>query len=154
MNAGESSYINSCSPPPANSQTKLPTVDSAVMSVLHVDDNKMQRVVMSKVLKACEVAAIISVTDGSKGLAAMQLNEFDLVISDFEMPNMNGGDMIKAFRAWEGGENDRPHRQRVVCLTGTDESRFSDKELLEAGFDEVLRKPITREKINKLLYIV
>jgi CheY-like chemotaxis protein len=153
MIAGESSYITSCSPLPANSPTKLPTVDSAVISVLHVDDDKMQRVFMSKVLKAREVLVIISVNDGSKGLAAMQRYEFDLVISDLEMPTMDGLEMIAAFRGWEESVNDRSRRQRVVCLTGTNETRFSDKELMEAGFDKVLRKPVTREKINELLYI-
>lgn len=122
---------------------------STVKSVLYVDDDKIQRIVMSKILSACDVIAIITATDGSKGLAAMQKNKFDLVISDLDMPIMDGREMIQAFRAWE---EDRPCHQRVVCFTGSD---VSDESLLEAGFDEVLRKPVTkastRAKINGLI---
>lgn len=151
MIAGESSYITSCSPLPANSLTKLPTVTSAVGVVLYVDDDKIQRRVMTKILDACNVIAIITATDGSKGLAAMQKNEFDLVISNLDMPIMDGREMIMAFRAWENANNERPRRQRVVCLTG---SEVSDEALLEAGFDEVLRKPVKRNNINALLHRV
>lgn len=154
MIAGESSYITSCSPLPANSLTKLPTVTSAVGVVLYVDDDKIQRRVMTKILDACNVIAIITATDGSKGLAAMQKNEFDLVISDLDMPIMDGREMIQAFRAWENANNDRPRRQRVVCLTGSDKDRDSDEALLKAGFDEVLRKPVKRNDINALLHRV
>ena len=121
----------------------------AVNSVLHVDDDKLQRIVLSKILKNCEVVAIVSVNDGSKGLETMKKNEFDMVISDLEMPNMDGIVMIKAFRAWES-EKGRTKRQHAVCLTGAEE-RVSDEELLEAGFDEVVRKPITKDKIDALL---
>jgi len=104
---------------------------------------------MTKILDACEVVAIITATDGL-GLAAMQKNVFDLVISDLEMPIMDGRDMIQAFRAWEEANNNRPYHQRIICLTGSD---VSDEALLEAGFDEVLRKPVTKasiwSKINK-----
>ena len=112
----------------------------------------MQRMVMSKILNACEVVAVVSAEDGSKGLDDMQRNEFDLVISDLEMPTMDGREMIMAFRAWEA-EAGRPRRQRVVCLTGA-EDRVSDEELLEAGFDEVVRKPITKAKISALVHRV
>ena len=131
-------------------QAEPQPVASAVKSVLHVDDEKLQCIVMSKILKACEVVAVVSETDGSKGLDAMQRNEFDLVIADLEMSTMDGREMIMAFRAWEA-EAGRPRRQRVVCLTGA-EDRVSDEELLEAGFDEVVRKPVTKAKINALLH--
>ena len=131
----------------------LPQVEPRpTKSVLHVDDEKMQRIVMSKILNACEVVAVVSAEDGSKGLDDMQRNEFDLVISDLEMPTMDGREMIMAFRAWEA-EAGRPRRQRVVCLTGA-EDRVSDEELLEAGFDEVVRKPITKAKISALVHRV
>ena len=105
---------------------------------------------MSKILSACEVVSVVTATDGSKGHDSMQRNEFDLVISDLEMPTMDGREMIMAFRAWEA-EAGRPRRQRVVCLTGA-EDRVSDEELLEAGFDEVLRKPMNKAKIAALLH--
>ena len=144
MNAGTNTRLS----PMISSHAKSQSVTSAVWSVLYVDDDKIQRKVMTKILDACNVIAIITATDGSKGLAAMQKNEFDLVISDLDMPIMDGREMIQAFRAWE---YDRPRRQRVVCLTG---SEVSDEALLEAGFDEVLRKPVKRNDINALLHRV
>ena len=92
-----------------------------------------------------------ALADGSEGLDAMKRNEFDLVISDLEMPTMDGREMIMAFRAWEEAEASRQRRQRVVCLTGAAEDRMSDEELLGAGFDGVVRKPMTKAKIVALL---
>lgn len=147
MNTG----INTRLSPMISSHAKSQSVTSAVGVVLYIDDDKIQRKVMTKILGACNVIAIITATDGSKGLAAMQKNEFDLVISDLDMPIMDGREMIQAFRAWE---KDRPRRQRVVCLTESDKDRDSDEALLKAGFDEVLRKPVKRNDIKALLHRV
>ena len=147
-----SAGTNARSSPLISSQVEPQSAASPVGAVLYVDDDRVLRAALTKQLSACEVAAVITATDGSKGLAAMQRHEFDLVISDLEMPTMDGREMIMAFRAWEADENDRPRRQRVVCLTGSGKDRFSDEALLEAGFDEVLRKPITRAEVNALLH--
>lgn len=116
-------------------------------SVLHVDGKEKRRGVMSKILAACGVVAVVSV-EGSKALDAMKRNEYDLVIVDLEMPS-DGREMIMAFRAWEE-EHAKRHRQRIVCLSAQD--LFSDEEILGAGFDGVVRKPITKAKIDELLH--
>ena len=119
-----------------------------IKSILHVDDENIQRFTMSRLLAACrEDVTVVSAVDGKEGLDIMMQQEFDLVISDLEMPNMDGRDMIVTYRAWEA-EARHPRHQLVVCCTGADDS---DEELLKAGFDKVMRKPITKAKVAELV---
>ena len=119
-----------------------------IKSILHVDDENIQRFTMSRLLAACrEDVTVVSAGDGKEGLDTMMQHEFDLVISDLEMPNMDGRDMIVTYRAWEA-EARHPRHQLVVCCTGADDN---DEELLKAGFDKVMRKPITKAKVAELV---
>ena len=119
-----------------------------IKSILHVDDENIQRFTMSRLLAACrEDVTVVSAVDGKEGLDTMMQQEFALVISDLEMPNMDGRDMIVTYRAWEA-EARHPRHQLVVCCTGADDN---DEELLKAGFDKVMRKPITKAKVAELL---
>ena len=58
---------------------------------------------------------IKEVVDGVSGLAAMKANLYDVVLSDYEMPEMDGLAMIQAFRVWEAGQGRRP---RPTILIG------------------------------------
>ena len=81
----------------------------------------------------------------------MKANLYDVVLSDYEMPEMDGLAMIQAFRVWEAGQGRRP-RQSVICITGANE-QVTDEFLLVGGFDKVLRKPTNAVKIKALLEV-
>lgn len=124
----------------------LPLVKTALV----IDDDKMVRTVLAKALAKHGVTDITIREDGVGGLAIMKSAQFDLVLSDLEMPNMDGRNMILAFRAWELESAPRRPRQRVVCWTGA-EDRVTDESLLQAGFDEVQRKPVHSDKVATLV---
>lgn len=71
--------------------------------------------------------------DGAQGLAALQSRPFDLIILDWDLPEINGLELLKAFRA-NGG--DTP----VIMLTGKDQ--IENKESgLDSGADDYITKP-------------
>ena len=117
--------------------------------ILHVEDVPSIQVVTRIALEKLGGFEVLSCPSGQAALEQVRDFAPDLILLDVMLPNMDGIGMIKAFRAWES-ENGRTRRQHAVCLTGAEE-RVSEEELLEAGFDEVVRKPITKAKIDALL---
>ena len=86
-------------------------------------------------------------TDGDEGLEAMKQRWYDCVLCDINMPRMDGLECVALLRAWEAEH--RPHlRQLVLCVTGEDGR--SEEEILSAGMDRVLRKPITWVKVEQV----
>ena len=67
-------------------------------NVLIVDDSAtMRKIIMRGLHQAgLEVAEFIEAGDGFEGLKALDENRFDLILSDINMPNMNGLDFVKA----------------------------------------------------------
>ena len=122
-------------------------------AALIIDDDSIFRAMHRTCV--CELgfdrADVKEVEDGVSGLAALKANLYDAVLSDYEMPEMDGLAMIQAFRVWEAGQGRRP-RQSVICITGANE-QVTDEFLLVGGFDKVLRKPTNAVKIKALLEV-
>jgi CheY-like chemotaxis protein len=86
--------------------------------------------------------------DGQQGLDLMTDAVFDLVLCDIDMPVMDGLECIRSLRAWEE-EYRAEERQLVCCVTG--ELVLREEEILSVGFDEVARKPYTKETVDELV---
>ena len=75
--------------------------------------------------------------NGLEALQALEKNNYDIVLMDIQMPEMDGLTAVRKIREMEGGGD---YRQRVVALTAHamsgDHERF-----IEAGMDEHLSKP-------------
>jgi two-component system chemotaxis response regulator CheY len=66
-------------------------------TVLTVDDSKTIREMVSFTLKGAGYS-IVEAEDGVIALNVLKANKVDLIITDLNMPNMNGIDMIKSIR--------------------------------------------------------
>jgi two-component system chemotaxis sensor kinase CheA len=100
-----------------------------------------------KVIKECIEAGGYQVTtanNGREGLEALQQQDFDLVLSDIEMPLMDGREMVKNIRA-----NSRWDKLPVIALTTlNDEHTIAEGK--KAGFNEWLVK-LDKELVLKTL---
>ncbi len=65
---------------------------------LTVDDSKTIREMVCFTLKGAGYT-VLEAEDGVKGLEVVKANKIDVIITDLNMPNMNGMDMIRAVRA-------------------------------------------------------
>jgi two-component system, NarL family, capsular synthesis sensor histidine kinase RcsC len=109
--------------------------------ILVVDDNDFIRIGVSKMLSRLgyEVA---SADCGENGLSILLKNIFDVVLSDYEMPGMDGVAFACSIK------NSSP-RTRVVIMTGAGkETVFSRK---SAAVDEVISKPFTLAEIDETI---
>jgi signal transduction histidine kinase/DNA-binding response OmpR family regulator/uncharacterized membrane protein affecting hemolysin expression len=109
---------------------------SGDMRVLLVDDNSINRKVGSKILKTLGYSPVV-VSSGQEAIESCQTGEFDIVLMDIEMPDMDG---IAATRRIKDllPEARLPY---IVALTAN--ALSSEREsYLNSGMDDYLSKPI------------
>jgi CheY-like chemotaxis protein len=110
--------------------------------VLLVEDNRVNQLVAERMLKALGVETLIA-PDGTHAVAAVRTQDFDLVLMDCQMPEMDGYDATRAIRAWES-ESGSPRHLPIVAMTAN--ALLGDREkCIAAGMDDYLSKPIKRD---------
>jgi CheY-like chemotaxis protein len=107
-------------------------------SILVVDDNNLCRIVVSKMLSRLgyEVA---SADSGENGLSIFLERKFDIVLSDYEMPGMDGV-------ALAGSVKKSSPRTPVVIMTGDGKETVFSRN--STSVDEVISKPFTLASID------
>lgn len=115
-------------------------------NILIVDDSATMRKIIMRGLRQAgiENADFKEAGDGLEGMAAVDAGSFDLILSDVNMPNMNGLDFVKAISA------KMPVPPPIVMIT-TEGSEEIVKEAMSRGAKGYLRKPFTPEKIQEVI---
>ncbi len=115
-------------------------------NILIVDDSgTMRKIIMRGIRQAgYKVDAFKEAGDGVQGLEELDGGPVDLILSDVNMPNMNGLDFVKAVRSKFG--NTMP----IVMIT-TEGSDEVVNEARASGANGYLKKPFTPEKIQEVL---
>lgn len=115
--------------------------------VLIVDDSAtMRKIIMRGIRQAgIEVADFKEAGDGAEGIKAIEAGKFDLILSDVNMPNMNGLDFVKA-----ASEKLAAATPPIVMIT-TEGSEEIIKEAMKRGAKGYLKKPFTPEQIQEVI---
>lgn len=115
------------------------------MRVLVVDDSEMTRMIVKKTLKTFGIGDVVEAEDGQVAIEAFKQQEFDVVFSDWNMPNMSGIELLEQIRAIN---TDVP----VIMIT-TEGSRAKVVDAISRGINDYLVKPFTpaalKEKLGK-----
>jgi PAS domain S-box-containing protein len=85
--------------------------------------------------------------DGESALAMWQDKQYDLILTDIDMPLMTGPDLAKAVRQ---SELNRTTRVPILAITANI-TKTERKNYLAAGIDELLEKPLSLEKLRNSL---
>jgi DNA-binding response OmpR family regulator len=109
------------------------------ISVLIVEDNQYMRKVVRNILVNIGVKNIHEAGDGIAGLEAIRMLAPDLVVLDWEMPLLNGAEMVRIVRA--PGVFPVPDVP-IIMLTGHVE-RWRVIEASRLGVNEFLKKPVS-----------
>lgn len=109
--------------------------------ILIIDDDSMQLQLISEILKD-KVTRISTLNNGELLDSILQKESFDLIISDIQMPNFDGYQIIKKIRSNIAYKN-----IPVIAFTGKID--LDEKEFQKFGFNAVIHKPI---EIDKLLF--
>ena len=108
--------------------------------VLVADDNATNRAVLHKMLDP-EAFEVTFATNGREAVEAARDHQFDVMLMDVSMPEMDGLEATHAIRQHE----DKKNRVNVPIFALTAHVQVSDRaRFLEAGMDDVLAKPIRK----------
>jgi signal transduction histidine kinase/CheY-like chemotaxis protein len=115
------------------------------LRVLVAEDNPINRKVVLMLLEKLGVHADVA-TDGSQAIAAVLENDYDLVLMDMQMPDVDGLEATREIR-----RRLPPGRQPLIFgLTAHATEEYRDI-CLSAGMNGHLTKPIDREKLRELV---
>jgi two-component system chemotaxis response regulator CheY len=115
------------------------------MKVLIVDDSAMTRMVAKKTLKSMNIDDIVEAEDGVQAFDAFKQAEFDVVFTDWNMPNMSGLELLQEIR--------KVNKTVPIIMVTTEGARNKVVEAIQNGVNDYLVKPFTpvafREKLHK-----
>ncbi len=112
------------------------------MRVLAAEDNKTNRLVFSKMIKALDIEVQFA-ENGTEAVALYQSFAPDVVFMDISMPEMDGKEATRAIRQIEAGTG---RHVPVIAMTAH-AMEGDDIEILAAGLDHYLTKPLRKEAI-------
>ena len=118
--------------------------------ILVVEDEAMNRVALARMLETMGHVAV-QASSGAQALEMAREHDFDCILMDIQMPDMDGVEAMQAIRAEyaKTGRSDVP----VVALTA--HAMAGDRErFLTAGMDGYVSKPIEREALTSVLHTV
>ena len=116
-------------------------------NVLVVDDSRTMRMVIIKTIKACgfQVGQFFEAANGNEALEALKNDWVDLVITDYNMPDMDGLTLITEMK------NNEELKTIPVVVVTTEGSRERVQEFMEKGADDYIKKPFSPEVIRDKL---
>jgi len=116
------------------------------LKVLLVDDSEFSLKYIKKVLKNAGIEQITCASDGKQALALFQQQYFDLLVTDFNMPEMDGLQLVEAVRA--NAEQISP----IPIMMVTSERNQNRLAAIEkAGVSAILDKPFEPQSVKRLI---
>ena len=115
------------------------------MKILIVDDSKAMRMIVQRTLRQAgfDSVEVAEAGDGLEGLAAVAEHQPDLILSDWNMPNMSGIEFLNALR-----NQGNATRFGFVTSEGTDDMRAT---AADAGAEFLIAKPFDSDTFRSVL---
>ena len=111
--------------------------------ILLAEDNKINQLVVSELLKIFNIDLTVA-NNGKEAVEAVKQSDFDLILMDIQMPEMDGLTATQAIR-----HLDKPDMDKLPILAMTANAFDTDyQKSLAAGMDDHLTKPIDPEKLR------
>jgi DNA-binding NtrC family response regulator len=114
----------------------------SIGSILIVDDEAVFRDMLIEMLKG-KTSKAVAVESGSQALKVLSRNRFDIVITDVNMPDMNGYQLLEYIKFVDP-------IVPVIIMTGYN-GIYDMQEAIEKGAEEYIVKPFKKEEIDALI---
>ncbi|OGS81326.1 MAG: histidine kinase [Gallionellales bacterium GWA2_59_43] len=112
---------------------------------LVVDDFSTMRRIVRNLLKELGFSNVQEAEDGVEGLAKLRSDEFDFVVTDWNMPNMTGIELLRNIRA------DAKLKHLPVLMVTAEAKKENIIEAAQAGASGYVVKPFTAATLDEKL---
>jgi two-component system chemotaxis response regulator CheY len=118
-----------------------------MFNVLIVDDSPVMRAVVGRVLEMSgfPIRERFEAGDGVEALKLLSGQSVDVIITDINMPNMDGEELVRRL------ESDESLRHIPVLVVSTDASEHRVRQMLAMGAKGYVKKPFVPERIREEL---
>ena len=118
-----------------------------MLDVLIVDDSAAIRKILQRVLRQAEIPVgnVLEAGDGKEALETLKTQSVGLILSDINMPNMDGIEFLRNLKASESW------KELPVVMVSTEGSQAKVLEAVGLGAAGYVRKPFTAEQIKEKL---
>lgn len=121
------------------------------LQVLIVDDNQYMRKVLRNLLANLGVKDIHEAADGIAGLEAIRMYQPDIVLLDWEMPQLNGLELVRVVRS----PDNFPLPDVPIIMITAHGQRWRIIEAARLGVNEFLKKPVSaRSLLDRIVAIL
>ncbi len=119
--------------------------ERARVRVLLAEDNPVNRMVAVRTLEDLGYR-VVTAENGTEALEALASGDFDLLLSDIQMPEVDGLELVRRIRAAE-----EPGRRLPIIAMTAHAFEEDRKRCLDAGMDDYVTKPIGREELDRVI---
>ncbi len=116
-------------------QVVLEDLDPENMEVLLVDDSALARKMIGRTLNKMGIVKITEADDGSAAIPLVQNHHYDLIVTDFNMPEVDGHELLKFIR------NESVQRSVPVLMVTTEGDKRKLAAIEQSGVSAILDKP-------------
>ncbi|MFC6673873.1 response regulator [Marinobacterium aestuariivivens] len=113
--------------------------------VLLVDDSALSRRYLAQLLRNLGIASLIEAQDGAEALQIMQSSTFDLVVTDYNMPYVDGEELVTRIRQ----NSDQPAVPVLMVTSEQNRSRLAA--IQSAGVSAICSKPFGYDTAKQLI---
>lgn len=113
------------------------------MKVLIVDDSMIMRRILKNILKDRNIPDenLLDAPNGKVALNILEHNEIDLLLLDWNMPQMDGLELVKIIRSMD------KYKNLPVIMVTSEAAKYNVLEAIKAGVTDYIVKPVSSVKI-------
>ncbi len=113
------------------------------MKILLVDDSSTMRTIVGRCIEKLDLGRVMEAADGLEALQVFEQTPFDLIISDWNMPEMNGLEFLQAVRT----------RNRTIpfVMVTTEAESQQVATAIQSGVSDYLLKPFEPDALRQKL---
>ncbi len=126
-------------------ELELKNYDPSVLKVLVVDDSRMARRHIQRVLSDMGIVNMTTAENGKQAVKLFEVKIFDLVVTDLNMPEMDGNELVDYIRK----KSSRPNTPIMMVTSENNNARLANVE--QSGVSAICDKPFEPSSVRKTL---
>jgi two-component system chemotaxis response regulator CheY len=127
-------------------EVELEHFDVTLLRVLVVDDSRFARKHIIRVLAGMGIPTPVEAEDGKQAIEKLNAQPFDLIVTDYNMPEMDGRELTETVR------NSNTYSHIPVLMVSSEANETHLTNIAQAGVDAICDKPFEPATVKDLLF--